>query len=94
MSPQLILIVQIIIVFVTIICAVRYATAWVAAELAYDAYLGPAWHAESESDTSRKYIKVLLHLQMEPCLNMTAMQIWYGRGQSVSKGLAEQGYII
>ena len=43
MSPQSIIIVQIIIVFVTIICAVWYATAWVAAELAYNAYLGPAW---------------------------------------------------
>ncbi|PHR58281.1 MAG: conjugal transfer protein TraG [Robiginitomaculum sp.] len=49
MSPQSILITQIIIVFVTIICAVWYATAWVAAELAYSPYLGPAWFTVSDT---------------------------------------------
>ncbi len=43
MSPQSILIGQIAIVFVTIVCGVWIATQWVAAQFAYDAYLGPAW---------------------------------------------------
>lgn len=43
MSPQSILIGQVIVVFVTIICGVWFATQWTAAQFAYDAYLGPAW---------------------------------------------------
>ncbi len=43
MSPQSILIGQIAIVLVTIVCGVWIATQWVAAQFAYDAYLGPAW---------------------------------------------------
>ena len=43
MSPQSILIGQVIIVFLTIICGVWFATQWTAAQFAYDAYLGPAW---------------------------------------------------
>jgi type IV secretion system protein VirD4 len=43
MSPQSILIGQIVIVLATIICGVWLATQWVAAQFSYDAYLGPAW---------------------------------------------------
>lgn len=43
MSPQSILLGQIIVVFATIICGVWFATQWTAAQFSYDAYLGPAW---------------------------------------------------
>jgi len=43
MSPQSILIGQVIIVFVTIIFGVWFATQWTAAHVAYDAYLGQPW---------------------------------------------------
>jgi len=43
MSPQSILIGQVIIVFVTIIFGVWFATQWTAAQFAYDAYLGQPW---------------------------------------------------
>ncbi len=43
MSPQSILIGQIIIVLTTIICGVWLSTQWVASQFSYDAYLGPAW---------------------------------------------------
>ena len=43
MSPQSILIGQVIIVFVTIIFGVWFATQWTAAQFAYDAYLGAPW---------------------------------------------------
>ena len=43
MSPQSILIGQVIIVFMTIIFGVWFATQWTAAQFAYDAYLGAPW---------------------------------------------------
>lgn len=43
MSPQSILVGQIVIVLTTIICGVWFATQWTAAQFGYDAYLGPAW---------------------------------------------------
>ena len=43
MSPQSILIGQIIIVFATVICGVWFATQWVAAQFAFDPSLGSAW---------------------------------------------------
>lgn len=43
MSPQSILIGQIVTVLATIVCGVWLATQWVAAQFSYDAYLGPAW---------------------------------------------------
>ena len=43
MSPQSILLGQIVVVFTTIIFGVWFATQWTAAQFAYDAYLGPAW---------------------------------------------------
>lgn len=43
MSPQSILIGQIIIVLSTIVCGVWFSTQWVAAQLSYDTHLGPAW---------------------------------------------------
>ena len=43
MSPQSILIGQIIVVLTTIIFGVWIATQWTAAQFSYDAYLGPAW---------------------------------------------------
>ena len=43
MSPQSILIGQIILVFTTVICGVWFATQWVAHQLAYDPYLGAPW---------------------------------------------------
>lgn len=43
MSPQSILIGQIVVVFTTIIFGVWFATQWTAAQFSYDAYLGPAW---------------------------------------------------
>jgi len=43
MSPQSILIGQIIIVFTTIILTTWYATQWVAFQFDYDAYLGAPW---------------------------------------------------
>ena len=43
MSPQSILVGQIIIVLCTIVCGVWLSTQWVAAQFSYDAYLGPAW---------------------------------------------------
>ena len=43
MSPQSILIGQVIIVFVTIIFGVWFATQWTAAQFSYDAYLGAPW---------------------------------------------------
>ncbi len=48
MSPQSILIGQIMIVLITIICGVWFSTQWVAAQFAYDAYLGPAWFTLGE----------------------------------------------
>jgi len=45
MSPQSILIGQIIIVFTTIILTTWYATQWVALQFDYDAYLGTPWFA-------------------------------------------------
>ncbi len=43
MSPQSILVGQIVVVFTTIIFGVWFATQWTAAQFAYDDYLGPAW---------------------------------------------------
>ena len=43
MSPQSILIGQIIVVFTTVICGVWIATQWTAAQFAYDARLGAPW---------------------------------------------------
>lgn len=43
MSPQSILIGQIILVFTTVVCGVWFATEWVAHQLAYDPYLGAPW---------------------------------------------------
>jgi len=43
MSPQSILIGQIIVVFTTIICGVWFATQWTAAQFSYDDYLGTPW---------------------------------------------------
>lgn len=43
MSPQSILIGQIIVVFATIICGVWFATQWTAAQFSHDAYLGNPW---------------------------------------------------
>lgn len=43
MSPQSILIGQVIIVFVTIIFGVWFATQWTAAQFSHDAYLGAPW---------------------------------------------------
>jgi len=43
MSPQSILIGQVIIVFTTIIFGVWFATQWTAAQFAYDGYLGEPW---------------------------------------------------
>ncbi|MEL6996554.1 MAG: hypothetical protein AAGK67_18190 [Pseudomonadota bacterium] len=43
MSPQSILIGQIILVFTTVICGVWFATQWVAYQLVYDPYLGAPW---------------------------------------------------
>ncbi|WP_291078179.1 conjugal transfer protein TraG [Hyphomonas sp.] len=43
MSPQSILIGQIIVVLTTIVCGVWFATQWTAAQFSHDAYLGPAW---------------------------------------------------
>ncbi|WP_041534869.1 conjugal transfer protein TraG [Parvularcula bermudensis] len=49
MSPQSILIGQIIIVLATIVCGVWLSTQWVAAQFSYDAYLGPAWFYVGET---------------------------------------------
>ena len=49
MSPQSILIGQIIIVLATIVCGVWLSTQWVAAQFSYDAYLGPAWFLVGET---------------------------------------------
>ena len=43
MSPQSILLGQIVVVLITIIFGVWLATQWTAAQFAYDDYLGPAW---------------------------------------------------
>lgn len=43
MSPQSILIGQIILVFTTVICGVWFSTQWVAFQFAYDPYLGSPW---------------------------------------------------
>ncbi|WP_017930648.1 conjugal transfer protein TraG [Robiginitomaculum antarcticum] len=48
MSPQSILIGQIIIVFTTIILTTWYATQWVAFQFDYDAYLGAPWFVIGE----------------------------------------------
>ena len=47
MSPQSILIGQIIVVFTTIILTTWYATQWVALQFDYDAYLGAPWFTVS-----------------------------------------------
>ena len=49
MSPQSILLGQILVVFTTIIFGVWFATQWTAAQFAYDAYLGPAWFTLGET---------------------------------------------
>lgn len=49
MSPQSVLIGQILIVFTTIIVGVWFATQWTAAQLTYDQYLGPAWFTLSDT---------------------------------------------
>ena len=49
MSPQSILVGQIIIVLCTIVCGVWLSTQWVAAQFSYDAYLGPAWFHVGEA---------------------------------------------
>ena len=43
MSPQSILLGQIVVVLTTIIFGVWFATQWTAAQFSYDAYLGQAW---------------------------------------------------
>lgn len=43
MSPQSILVGQIIVVLLTVLCGVWLSTQWVAAQFEYDGYLGPAW---------------------------------------------------
>ncbi len=48
MSPQNIIIGQIIIVFSTIILTTWYATQWVAFQFSYDAYLGDPWFSVSQ----------------------------------------------
>ena len=48
MSPQSILIGQIIVVFTTIIFTTWYATQWVAGALAFDPYLGSPWFTVSD----------------------------------------------
>ena len=47
MSPQSILIGQIVLVFTTIIVTTWYATQWVALQFDYDAYLGTPWFTVS-----------------------------------------------
>ena len=49
MSPQSILLGQIVVVFTTIIFGVWFATQWTAAQFSYDAYLGPAWFTLGET---------------------------------------------
>ncbi|MEM6625119.1 MAG: conjugal transfer protein TraG [Pseudomonadota bacterium] len=49
MSPQSILVGQIILVFATIIAGVWFATQWTAGQFAYDARLGPAWFTAGET---------------------------------------------
>lgn len=48
MSPQSILLGQIIVVFATILLTTWYATQWVAAALAFDPYLGSPWFVIAE----------------------------------------------
>ncbi len=48
MSPQSILIGQIVLVFTTIILTTWYATQWVALQFDYDAYLGAPWFTVSD----------------------------------------------
>jgi type IV secretion system protein VirD4 len=48
-SPQSILLGQIVVVFTTIIFGVWFATQWTAAQFSYDAYLGPAWFTLGET---------------------------------------------
>jgi len=49
MSPQSILLGQIVIVFMTIIFGVWFATQWTAAQFAHDAYLGAPWFILGET---------------------------------------------
>ena len=52
MSPQSILIGQIVLVFTTIILTTWYATQWVALQFDYDAYLGAPWFTVSRLQKS------------------------------------------
>ena len=49
MSPQSILVGQIVVVFATILCGVWYATQWTAAQFAFDPYLGAPWFTAGET---------------------------------------------